>query len=288
MSTVEIIFIGTGTSEGVPRVSCLTNQTETCFVCSDAMKPNSRNRRRNTSIALRFKDTRGEKRLVLIDVGKFFYHSALEWFPKFNLSVPDAVVLTHAHADAAGGLDDLRDWTKALGISLPVYARNVDREALSKTAYYLVDRSQAYGGGMVAMLDFIFTDGCQPFEPADGLSLQPLEVEHGKGFTSNGYRFGDVCYVPDVSAFPPETWQKMQGCKLLILDVLRRRRTYGSHFTLEQALEKTLELAPRRALFVGMSHELEHSSINAELAELKTHGIDAALAYDGLSLQVEI
>ncbi|TQD83802.1 hypothetical protein C1H46_030623 [Malus baccata] len=29
----EIIFIGTGTSEGIPRVSCLTNPLKTCAVC---------------------------------------------------------------------------------------------------------------------------------------------------------------------------------------------------------------------------------------------------------------
>lgn len=28
----EIIFLGTGTSEGIPRVSCLTNQSKTCPV----------------------------------------------------------------------------------------------------------------------------------------------------------------------------------------------------------------------------------------------------------------
>lgn len=28
----EIVFIGTGTSEGIPRVSCLTNPLKTCSV----------------------------------------------------------------------------------------------------------------------------------------------------------------------------------------------------------------------------------------------------------------
>ena len=42
----EIVFLGTGTSEGVPRVSCLTNDSN-CIVCNDAVKPNSKNRRLN-------------------------------------------------------------------------------------------------------------------------------------------------------------------------------------------------------------------------------------------------
>lgn len=32
LTTSEIIFLGTGTSEGIPRVSCLTNPDKSCPV----------------------------------------------------------------------------------------------------------------------------------------------------------------------------------------------------------------------------------------------------------------
>src|SRR4051812_7517129 len=48
----EIVFLGTGTSSGVPLVSCLTS--DRCQVCPDAMRPGSKNRRRNTCILIRF------------------------------------------------------------------------------------------------------------------------------------------------------------------------------------------------------------------------------------------
>ncbi|XP_021902829.1 uncharacterized protein LOC110818315 isoform X2 [Carica papaya] len=35
----EIIFMGTGTSEGIPRVSCLTNPLKKCLVCTKALEP---------------------------------------------------------------------------------------------------------------------------------------------------------------------------------------------------------------------------------------------------------
>lgn len=79
----EIIFIGTGTSEGIPRVSCLTDPVKKCLVCSKAAEPGNINRRRNTSLLIRYGRPSGRCN-ILIDAGKFFYHSALQWFPEFG------------------------------------------------------------------------------------------------------------------------------------------------------------------------------------------------------------
>ena len=38
-------------------------------------------------------------RTIVIDVGKSFQASAVEWFPKYGLRRIDAVLITHAHAD---------------------------------------------------------------------------------------------------------------------------------------------------------------------------------------------
>ena len=39
----KLIFLGTGSSDGVPRVSCLTDPNATCKVCNDAQNPDSKN-----------------------------------------------------------------------------------------------------------------------------------------------------------------------------------------------------------------------------------------------------
>jgi phosphoribosyl 1,2-cyclic phosphodiesterase len=92
----KLIFMGTGTSSGIPLVSCLTKPEKTCKTCLDAIKPNSKNSRRNTSILLQ-KKVDGEFKNVLIDCGKFFFHGALNLLPKFNVQRIDAVLLTHEH-----------------------------------------------------------------------------------------------------------------------------------------------------------------------------------------------
>lgn len=164
----EIIFIGTGTSEGIPRVSCLTEGFEEdevepknrCKVCFDAVRTDIRspNRRRNTSLLIRCPRNPGATKEssngddqpaagrthvnVLIDCGKFFWASAMEWFPQHRIRFIDALVLTHRHNDACYGIDDLRDWTRMKGADLlDVYLRKEDLEYMSGPFPYLVDTS---------------------------------------------------------------------------------------------------------------------------------------------------
>lgn len=40
----------------------------------------------------------------------------MQWWPKYGLSQIDAVILTHGHADAMLGLDELRTFTGKGGI----------------------------------------------------------------------------------------------------------------------------------------------------------------------------
>ncbi|HCI85628.1 MAG TPA: hypothetical protein DHV68_02150, partial [Dehalococcoidia bacterium] len=107
----------------------------------------------------------------MIDAGKFFYESAIQWFPKFNAQTIDGLVITHAHADAVGGLDDLRDWTNNAQATLPIYLRQVDLDAVESLFFYLVDRNKQSGGGGVAKLDFTVIDH-KSFE-VDGLEFVP-------------------------------------------------------------------------------------------------------------------
>lgn len=52
MNTIRsrIIFLGTGTSSGVPHVTCVMKGK--CKTCTDAIKLGSKNKRRNTSIII--------------------------------------------------------------------------------------------------------------------------------------------------------------------------------------------------------------------------------------------
>lgn len=283
----RIVFLGTGTSEGVPRVSCLTNPDSNCLVCPDAVKPGSPNRRRNTSLLIQRKFSDGRTSNVVIDAGKFFYESAIQLFPKFDVRTIDALVITHAHADAVGGFDDLRDWTNNAQESLPIYLREVDLGVVEQLFYYLVDRNKQTGGGGVAKLSFDTIDST-PFK-ADGLELTPLPVEHGKNWECFGYRFGDVSYISDASAISEKTADLVRGSEILVLDALRPARTHGTHFTVEEAIDQARRLGVKRTLLVDGTHDIDHVPVNDELAKLKdSEGLDIQYAYDGLEVAVEL
>ena len=286
-SKSRIIFLGTGTSEGVPRVSCLTHPASQCIVCPDAIKKGSPNRRRNTSILIQRQLADGRTNNIIIDAGKFFYEAAIQWFPKFKVECIDALVITHAHADAIGGLDDLRDWTNNTQESLPIYLRDADYKQVESLFYYLVDRTKKTGGGGVAKLNFKSINA-SPFT-IDGLRIIPLPVEHGKNREVFGYRFGPVSYISDASSISDETADLIRGSELLILDALRPKRTHGTHFTLEEAIDQARRLRPARTLLTDATHDIDHETVNIQLAKLQeSEGINIQYAYDGMDIEFKL
>jgi phosphoribosyl 1,2-cyclic phosphate phosphodiesterase len=94
------------------------------------------------------------------------------------------------------------------------------------------------------------------------------------------FRIGDFAYVTDVSYIPPDTWERLKGLRLLILDALRRQ-PHPTHFHLEKAVEVAQQLRPQRTLFTHLTHDLDYATTNAELPD----GIE--LAYDGQVIELE-
>lgn len=121
----KFLFMGTGTSEGIPVLSCLIEENQglkSCNACSKAILPGNKNHRRNTGGAIIYESENGEQKVILIDCGKLWWESALEFFPKFNIKTLSAVLLTHPHHDAVGGLDNLRDFNmNILKHEIPLY-----------------------------------------------------------------------------------------------------------------------------------------------------------------------
>uniref|UniRef100_A0A7S1CR69 Metallo-beta-lactamase domain-containing protein n=1 Tax=Bicosoecida sp. CB-2014 TaxID=1486930 RepID=A0A7S1CR69_9STRA len=251
-------FMGTGTSEGVPRVSCLTRTPVECEVCARAAlaRPGTpleaggcRDRRGNTgAIVRRWSEEHGRHLVILIDCGKLWWESAIELFPRLGVDRLDAVVITHGHFDAMGGLDSLRDYTRppvmSDGDTLPVYVDDETFAVVDRSFPYLTDTGKATGGGDVPTLSFRRFRAGEPFAvaPTD-VTFTPYWLQHGPPGNPlnycNGFRVGDIAYASDVSAVPAAARALFDGARTVVMDCLwLKPEAHPSHYGLEQALEE--------------------------------------------------
>ena len=80
----------------------------------------------------------------------------------------------------------------------------------------------------------------------------------------------------------------MYDLELLIIDALRPKKTHGTHFTLEQAIEKIKYFRPKKALLTNATHDIHHSKVNKKLEKLSNINLDVSYAHDGLIEKVFI
>ena len=94
-----------------------------------------------------------------------------------------------------------------------------------------------------------------------------------------GFRIGDFAYVTDVSHIPEETFEKLEGVKVLIISALRKFE-HPSHFSLEEVLDVIKRIKPQASYLTHMCHLMGlHEDLEKELPS----GVYPA--YDGLKLQ---
>lgn len=72
-------------------------------------------------------------------------------------------------------------------------------------------------------------------------------------------------------------------------DALRPDRSSSTHFGLPRALEEVRKIKPKRTLFTGMMHLMDHEKVSEYLENLmETEGLDIQLSYDGLRIPVSL
>jgi len=294
--------LGCGSSTGTPRPSCLIDPNSACAVCKDAAKGPllSKNYRGNPSLLIRYAHPDGVHRNIQIDVGKTFQRAVTTFYPLYRVPTLDAILLTHGHADACFGLDDVRglqtfsptDVTKA-DKSVTVHLSANTMKTIRQVFSYLVDKQDGPVKRKVAALEWHVLKNFEPFD-VEGLRVTPVPVLHGEDYEALGFLFGEralVAYISDVSRIPDETMAllRKRPIDILIIDSLFKERAYNVHFSLPQALECIRALRPRRTLLTGLSDEFDYERDNAELRELgEREGLRVELPFDGQRLFVDL
>lgn len=255
----RVVFLGTGTSHGVPMIGC------TCAVCRST---DPRDKRLRPSIYL---DVPTHAKL-LVDTGPDLRQQALV----HDVTRIDAVLFTHGHADHILGLDELRRFNAIQGGDIPCYADPLTWATLRQAFSYIFDGVARLGGGIPKL---------EPHEIAGpftvrGVQVVPVPVWHG-AMPVLGFRFGSLAYLTDCNRLDDSAWTLVDGVETLIIDALRDR-PHSTHFSLSEALDVIARIKPRRAFTTHMTHDLGHAATSARLPA----GVE--LAYDGLVLDVSV
>jgi phosphoribosyl 1,2-cyclic phosphate phosphodiesterase len=255
----RLIFLGTGTSTGVPTIGC------DCSVCTST---DPRNQRTRPSVLLSFPggnlliDTTPEMRIQLL---------------REKVRLVHAIAFTHHHADHLFGLDDARQFPRWLGGPVPVYCEQDTEDTIRRVFSYAFRTGiEQWPAGYVPKLLFERIAPGVEFE-ALGERILPIRLEHGTSPVL-GFRVGGLAYCTDVSRIPAESRPLLEGLDVLVLDALRHER-HPTHFSLSEALAVIETLEPRRTFLTHLSHSFDHGPTQEKLPP------HVALAHDGLQLE---
>ena len=252
---MKLTFLGTGTSCGVPTIGCQ------CRVCQST---NPKDKRLRCSALVETAHTR-----LLIDCGPDFRQQMMgQPFRRI-----DGILITHAHYDHMGGMDDVRPYCQFGEIN--VYADPIARK------------------GLLEMLPYCFAEHRYPGVPAIGLheihkhkaftigdfNILPIEVMH-HDLPILGYRIGPLTYITDMKTINDEELPYIEGTELLVVNALREK-PHHSHQTLTDAVRFARRVGARQTYLIHSSHDIGlHDEINAQLPS------DIQLAYDGQVVEV--
>lgn len=253
---MRLTFLGTGTSCGVPTIGCQ------CYTCSST---DPHDKRLRCSALIETAQTR-----LLIDCGPDFRQQIMpQPFRKI-----DGILITHAHYDHMGGMDDIRPYCQFGEIN--VYADPIARQ------------------GMLQMLPYCFAEHRYPGVPAiqlheihpheafriGDLEIVPFQVMH-HDLPILGYRIGSLTYITDMKTIAPEELPYIEGCDTLVVNALRQK-PHHSHQTLDEAVAFAKRVGARQTWLIHSSHDIgRHAEVNASLPA------NIQMAYDGQVIEIK-
>jgi phosphoribosyl 1,2-cyclic phosphate phosphodiesterase len=253
---MQVTFLGTGTSGGVPLIGCQ------CRICKSA---DPRDKRLRTSALIQT-----GSQTIVIDCGPDFRQQML----REDVRNLDAVLMTHQHKDHTGGLDDIRAFNFINKRAIDIYC-DYPTELGIKEQYGYVFTETDYP--YLPKMNFIRIQTA-PFKVGD-LEVVPIEVMHAT-MPVLGFRFGDFTYITDAKTIAPAERAKIKGTKTLVINALRHENHY-SHFTIDEALQLAKESGAENTYLIHMSHQF---GLHAEMEKEMPAGVH--IAYDGLKITV--
>ncbi len=259
---MEVIFLGTGTSQGIPMIAC------DCAVCTS---DDPRNTRTRCCIHVVMDGLH-----IQVDASSEFRVRCVE--EKVNWI--DLFILTHGHADHITGMDDLRRFCDLHGgKALKVYSTDEGiSRVLSIYPYAIMERPVVKGYAAFKLKEMptklkleqgTIESTLLPHGGVNTLGLVFTERSSGKKFT----------YFTDCKRVPHEAVDMAKGSDVVVLDGLRPA-PHPSHMTIAEATAVAQEIGAPLSYLTHLTHLTDHAEVE--------EGLPARIrvAYDGLRLEL--
>jgi len=253
---MRLTFLGTGTSCGVPVIGCH------CEVCRST---DPRDNRTRCSALVETDTTR-----LLIDCGPDFRQQIL---PQPFRRI-DGILITHAHYDHMGGMDDIRPYCQFGEIN--VYADARARQAMLEMLPYCFEEHRYPGVPAIGLHEIRAHEALR----IGDLTIMPVTVMHGQ-LPILGYRIGELAYITDMKTIDEGELAYLDGVRTLVVNALRFDKPHHSHQLVGDAVRFARRVGAEQTWLIHACHDIGlHEEVNKKLPD----GI--RLAYDGLSVTV--
>ena len=258
----RVTILGCGGSAGVPQLGGADGRGD--WGACDPAEP--RNRRTRSSIVI--EGSGGER--LLIDTSPDMRHQLLA------CAVPkvDAILFTHAHADHVLGIDDVRILNRIAGRPLDAFATERTLTELDKRFDYAFKPWSPPWFFRPALVPRQIAPG--DTVEAAGLQVQVFEQDHGY-LPTLGLRVGSFGYSTDVATLDDGAMEVLAGVDTWVVDCFQRQ-SHKTHANLDQVLQWTDHLRPRRVVLTHMGYDIDWAWLTQRLPP----GIEPG--YDGLIL----
>ncbi len=257
---MELIFLGTGTSQGLPLVAHPNSALDLKNPC---------NWRTRSSVHVNLGGHR-----IQVDAAPEFrlqcLREGIDWI--------DAFILTHGHSDHLMGMDDLRRFCELRQGKLPVYASKEEGMQRVRSVFYYAIKPEIVQVGY-PVFDLSEMPKCLQ---VPGGSVYSTALPHGRievlGLVFEEKETGKrLAYYSDCHEVPKEAADLAQGVDVLVIDGLRHE-PHPTHMTVASAIAISKKIGARETYLTHIGACMDHATEEAKLPP------SVHMAYDGLRL----
>jgi phosphoribosyl 1,2-cyclic phosphate phosphodiesterase len=214
-----------------------------------------------------------KNKTLLLDATPDFRAQAL----KYHITHIDALLLTHAHYDHIGGLDDLRTFSMQTGKPIDCFlSEETFKEVKNRFSYLFKEREK--DETLSAKFKFTVLEGDEGEKNFQGIKIKYFSYFQKK-VKVLGYRIGKLAYISDIKEYNETIFENLKDLDMLVLSALRENVS-PVQFNLKEAISFAEKVKAKKTYFTHIAHEIDHEKVLEILPE------NIFLAYDGLEFEL--